>query len=197
MVKMFFWGLFSLFLIQTYGYKTIIQELVSFASLNYTWDSTHLYSEYVKSNKFIVENNLLAGINVDRNSNIYVSVPRWKSGVPATLNKLVWQDGNYLLEPFPSWDMQREGVEGDLQNVQSMTIDENDVMWVIDVGRRNFFETDMDPIDGPAGILKIDLKTNLIIDTYTFDDDVVSYNNSFLNDIVVDTARNGMCVFIL
>lgn len=91
------------------------------AVLNYTWNEKHTYNDYISSQKFIPENCLLAGINVDIDGSIYVTVPRWRNGVPATLNK--YDPSQNTLTPFPSWDMQQEGVSGDLQNVQSMTID--------------------------------------------------------------------------
>ena len=34
-----------------------------------------------------------------------------------------------MLNPWPSWEMQEVGVEGDLQNCQSMTIDSQGRMW--------------------------------------------------------------------
>lgn len=50
--------------------------------------------------------------------------------MPATLNKVVQNaTGHYVLDPWPSWDMQEVGVEGDLQNCQSMTIDSQGRMW--------------------------------------------------------------------
>lgn len=93
-------------------------------TLNYTWDSDHLYNVYVSNGDFIVDNCLLAGIKVDHNGVKYVTVPRWRSGVPATLNTLVYSSDvdNYLLKPYPNWDIQTVGVDGDLQNCQSKNI---------------------------------------------------------------------------
>eukprot|EP01099_Mayorella_cantabrigiensis_P001744 TRINITY_DN176_c0_g2_i1.p1 TRINITY_DN176_c0_g2~~TRINITY_DN176_c0_g2_i1.p1 ORF type:complete len:450 (-),score=106.67 TRINITY_DN176_c0_g2_i1:148-1497(-) len=154
-------------------------------SLNYTWDANHTYSEYMENDWFIVENCIMAGINVDIDGEIYLTVPRWREGVPATLNILDQQ--TWTLTPYPSWDDQEIGVSGDLQNCQSMTIDSKRRMWVIDVGRRNFFGDDPEEIvNGPAGIWVIDLETNEVISKYYFPRDIVSYNNSFLNDLVVD-----------
>ena len=87
--------------------------------------------------------------------------------------------------------MQREGVSGDLQNVQSMTIDSKRRMWVIEVGRRNFFNINPKTVvNGPAGLWIIDLTTENIITKYSFPSSVVSYDNSFLNDVVVDDTRD-------
>ena len=188
-------ALFAAFLFATcYGLQ--LEEVASFSSLNYTWDVKHSYTAFVKSKAFIVENCLLAGINVDRNANIYVTVPRWKNGVPATLNKLVMEQGSYLLQPFPDWDMQREGVDGDLQNVQSMTIDKSNRMWIIEVGRRNFY-TIVPDVAAAAGVWLVDLSTNAVLDKYYFPESIVSHDNSFLNDIVVDDTLNGERVVML
>lgn len=167
---------------------TVVHE---FASLNYTWDEGHKYEDYVSSERFIVENCLLAGINVDINGDIYLTVPRWRPGVPGTLNKLsiVADTTTATLTPWPSWDMQAEGVEGDLQNVQSMTIDSQRRMWTVEVGRRNFFDK-TNVVPGAAGVWIFDVDTGSVLTKYYFPPEVVSYEESFLNDVVVDEGRN-------
>jgi hypothetical protein len=154
--------------------------------LDWTWDTTHTQADYLATSKFVPENCLLAGINVDYNGDIYLTVPRWRPGIPATLNKL--DTVSQTLMPYPSWDMQQEGKEGDLQNTQSMTITSDRKMYAIEVGRRNFFDQ-TGQVDGAAGLWIIDLKTDLVLQTYSFPADVMSYSEGFLNDIVVDEVR--------
>mmetsp|Transcript_20424 Transcript_20424/g.29268 ORF Transcript_20424/g.29268 Transcript_20424/m.29268 type:complete len:401 (-) Transcript_20424:3134-4336(-) len=186
--------LFSSYFCITFGAS--IDVFAQWISLNFTWDEDHTYANYVSTNKFIARNCLLAGINVDIDESIYVTVPRWRSGVPATLNKLSVTNNTqggveYTLTPFPSWDMQKEGKSGDLQNVQSMTIDSKRRMWVIEVGRRNFFELNPRSIvNSPAGLWIIDMLTHEVTTKYYFPSDIVSYDNSFLNDVVVDDIRD-------
>lgn len=164
---------------------TVFAEWVT---LNFTFDEVHTYDSYIAEGKFIPENCAIAGINVDNNGDIYLTVPRWLPGIPATLNKL--DIVTKLLTPFPSFDVQDEGEEGDLQNVQSMTIDSKRRMWVIEVGRRNFFaKNPREVVNAAAGIWTIDLVTAEVIDKFYFPEDVVSYDNSFLNDIVLDESR--------
>jgi hypothetical protein len=163
--------------------------------LNFTWNHIHTYEEYSRTKKYIPHNCALAGINVDKKGNIYVTVPRWRTGVPATLNKLEISPAGsaeqYTLTPYPSWEVQRVGVEGDLQSCQSMTIDSQGRMWVVETGRRNFLSPDSKQfVSGAAGVWLIDLETNAVLSKYYFPDSVASYETSFVNDIVLDEARN-------
>lgn len=167
--------------------------LYEFVSLNYTWDESHKYSDFIQSERFIPENNLLAGINVDRNGDIYLTVPRWRNGVPATLNKL--DPISKTLTPYPSWNLQVEGnmdYPNSLQNCQSMTIQsKTHQMWVIEVGRRNFFMNDASlETSTPPGIWIVDLNTNAVVDQYFFPSNIIDAKNSFLNDIALDEERN-------
>jgi hypothetical protein len=164
---------------------TVVAE---FVSLNYTWDKDHSYSQYVSSKKFIPENCLLAGINVYSENDIYVTVPRWRNGVPATLNRL--DMSTKLLTPFPSWDIQTEGKSGCIQSVQSMTIDKQGRMWVIDTARRNFFSP-VGAVAGTPAVWIFNLGDDSLVTKYMFPENIASSTESFLNDIVID-ERNYM-----
>lgn len=66
----------------------------------------------------------------------YVTVPRWKPGVPSTLN--VIDPETQTLIPFPSFDA--NSLDGGwLTYVQSMEIDSRGWMWILDVGRLNIY----------------------------------------------------------
>ena len=43
----------------------------------------------------------------------------------------------------------------------------------------------------------MDLSTNAVLDKYYFPESIVSHDNSFLNDIVVDDTLNGERVVML
>lgn len=166
--------------------------LYEFVTLNYTWDAAHSYADYYSSKRYIPENNLLAGINVDLNGDIYLTVPRWRNGIPGTLNKLNVE--TKTLTPFPSWEAQIEGntdYKNALQNCQSMTIDsKTHQMWVIEVGRRNFFSSDKSlQVDSPPGLWIIDLETNEIVYKFYFPSNIIDLKNSFLNDIALDETN--------
>lgn len=159
-------------------------------SLNFTWDASHQYSEYISTGKFKPTNCVLAGIKVDKHESVYVTVPRWLDGVPATLNKLIKVGDEYLLSPYPSWNMQAVGVKDNLQNCQSMTIDSKGNMYVIEVGRRNFYDANpANAVAGAPGVWIINTETGVIDTKYYFPPDIAPPNNSFVNDIVIDEVN--------
>lgn len=143
---------------------------------------------------------------------IFTSTPRWAYGVPYTLHKLV----NAKLQAWPSKEAQKIGDCSKIQYVQSMEIDPDGVMWVIDAGHKYFtfsgpgpelFDRSIDPktheqtgrdgpdLSCPPKIVLIDIKDGTFIQSYVFPPDVVAYHAStppfgtFLNDIVIDTVR--------
>lgn len=171
--------------------------IADFVTVDYLWGSSHNRSLYEESGQFVVSNNVITGIKVSSAGDIFVSVPRWKSGVPSSLNKLVANPNGpgYVLKPWPSWDFNAIGVTGSLQYAQSFIIDSNNVMWIPEVGRTNFYDTN--PLlltSAPAGIFKVNVSNGEVISRYHFPEYVVSPNNSFVNDIVLDEI-NGYAYF--
>ena len=47
--------------------------------LDYLWDETHTRDSFLATGDFNPSNNALAGINVDTQGNIYVTVPRYEN----------------------------------------------------------------------------------------------------------------------
>ena len=165
---------------------TSLDPIASFVAVDYDWNATGgtTRQEAIASGMFVVANNIITGINAYRD-NVYVSVPRWFSGVPSTLNKLVvGADGRHVLQPFPNWEWQRKV----LHYVQSMFTDpDSGNMWIIDTGRENIFET---PINRNAGLYIYNLNEGKQLYNWTFPDEILPINTSFLNDIVVDVPRD-------
>ncbi|KAK3596779.1 hypothetical protein CHS0354_038781 [Potamilus streckersoni] len=172
-----------------------------FSYIDYVWRNESIKQSYISNSKYILENCMIAGIKVYKN-NVYVTVPRWRMGVPATLNRVVMkrrENGSHIpvLEPFPSWETNTLGDCRNLQYVQSMEIDHNTGwMWIIDPGRINLL-----PVDGsspqnlcPAKLVIFDINLNRIVQSYTFPNEVVNRSSNFINDIVLDYV-NGKASF--
>lgn len=160
--------------------------------LNFTWPSAATYQAAVSNAAYIPENNILSGIT-HFEDHFYVTLPRMKSGVPATLARIpagMVKDTSPLLEPFPTWEMNALNDCNSLQNVQNVEVDPKGQMWIIDGGRT---ET-LSPVDTyrcPPKLVIFDIKKNMTTTAYTFPENVASPNTSFLYDIVVDNTDGG------
>lgn len=87
--------------------------------MKYDWD--HIgqdENQWINEGLYIPENCVLAGIKQWKDS-VFVTIPRWAPGVPATLNKVVVKNGNPLLQPFPPIEQQMINTTKGLKNVQS------------------------------------------------------------------------------
>jgi hypothetical protein len=113
----------------------------SFGRINFTFQSisdaeTYFNEEHYKSC-------MIAGVKLDMNGEIYVTIPRWKDNVPATLNKVIntgdgiVNGGKYVLQPYPSWGMNTVGDSNALQSVLGFEIDDKWRMWILDQGKVN------------------------------------------------------------
>ena len=116
-------------------------------------------------------------------------VSNFAQGVPATLNKVVTINGTSVLDPYPSWEWNDYSRPEGLRFVQSMEIDMQGRMWIIDVGRLNFFDDDAETVNGPARLLVYDLVANKTVRDFIFPSSIVPWDSNFLNDIVLDQHR--------
>lgn len=97
-----------------------------------------------------------------------------------------------LLDPFPTWDMQKLGDCSAFQLVHSIEIDPKGRMWVLDTGRSIALRME-NKRDCPARLVILDLEDNgKIIRTYEFPDYVARRGVTYLNDIVLDHENGGM-----
>jgi sugar lactone lactonase YvrE len=127
-----------------------------------------------------------AGVKIDRDCNFYVSVPRWKPGIPATVNIVQMVDGKPMLRAYPNWEMNRSGDPAALQSVLGWEIDELNRAWFLDQGHI----AGQPCIDGTQKLVCWDITANRLVDSIVIPDAIASYQASFLNDLAVDN-RNG------
>ncbi|MCA2980473.1 MAG: SMP-30/gluconolactonase/LRE family protein [Myxococcaceae bacterium] len=129
----------------------------------------------------------LAGVEVDREGNVYVTTPRWLDArVPSTLSRVVTVNGQPVLRPFPTWEQNALGRPDAFQNVLGLEVDSQDRMWVLDMG----WVAGVDGVpDGAQKLVVIDLRTGAELRRYAIPDSVADRRTSFLNDLAIDEAR--------
>jgi sugar lactone lactonase YvrE len=126
----------------------------------------------------------LAGVDLDRRGNVYVTTPRWlDSRVPSSLNQVVMISGKPVLRPFPSWGANQVGALRAFQNVLGVEVDSRNRMWVLDMGW--VFGVDPTP-DGAQKVVVLDLDTGAEIARYSIPDTIADRKTSFLNDLAID-----------
>lgn len=170
------------------------QVIFQWNTINVVWPSDEERQHAIDHDEYIPANNFIAGIKFWKGK-MYLTVPRWKDGVPVTLGVTSASPVNRVtapnLEAFPNWDMQKVGDCSALQFVQSMEIDPKGRMWVLDSGRVS--PQGVDKKICPPRLVILDLEKNgEVLRTYEFPQLVARQGTATLRDIVVDHEDGGL-----
>ena len=129
-------------------------------------------------------NEQLTGVAVSRAGRVFVNFPRWSEGVEVSVVEIL---PDATTAPFPNEEWNRwddEAVEAPAEHfvcVQSVTIDSEDTLWILDPAAPNFGGV----IEGGPKLVKVDLAANEVVRVYEFDAETAP-ENSYLNDVRVD-----------
>ena len=147
-------------------------------------------SLYKSSEKYIPKNVIATRAQIVRDT-IYLALPRYRKGVPATLVKTVVKPGTCqtTFTPYPCWDMQEEGNCKSLQSVVDLVVDQNEVLWVLDTGIVNTLETPVRKC--PPKVVAMSVKTGKVLKTISLES--LTSSSSRLQYLVVDYAADGSC----
>lgn len=152
---------------------TNLKEKFKWKNIEFEWPSEDVKKSWLSSKKYIPENNLPLGLERWKNK-LFITIPRWKTGVASSLNYVNLDDTNESPKfiPYPSWDDNDFdlpsngsglGVRKDSNVISPFRVraDECDRLWVQDSGAADIFG-DFDPV-APASIVIFDLKTDKLI----------------------------------
>lgn len=123
------------------------------------------------------------GVTVSKEGRIFVNYPRWSEDVPVSVAEV--KDGTAVPWPDASWNTWAPGTpaENHFVAVQSVVIDDQDRLWVVDTGNPWF-----KGVVTPPRLFQFDLATGKPVRTYVFPPEVSS-GNSYLNDVRIDTGN--------
>ncbi|XP_066140656.1 protein yellow-like isoform X2 [Euwallacea fornicatus] len=97
----------------------------------------------IEDQSFVPENNLPLGLEVYKNR-IFVTVPRWKFGVPASLayiDRTTDPVDSPILKPYPNWDAHRSlGSFPEIVSPFRIRADQCGRLWVLDTGIEGLLE---------------------------------------------------------
>ncbi|XP_046484185.1 protein yellow-like [Neodiprion pinetum] len=171
-----------------------LQVVYQWKLLEYAWpneDTQLLFSHYVQAN-----NNPL-GLEV-AGDRLFITIPRWKPGVVATLNYVYLNDTSEspLLNPYPSWEAHEYGNNSVPEIVSTFRIwaDKCDRLWVLDMGVEDLTGT-REQLVTPSLII-YDLTTDQLLRNYAIPSDQYPEKSHFGNVVVEDAACNDSFAYL-
>ncbi|XP_058986012.1 protein yellow [Musca domestica] len=178
-----------------------LEEKFHWKQLMFDWPSEKAEKDAIASGDYVVENNLPLGVE-KWNNKLFITVPRWKSGVAATLNyvELDTKEKTPKLRPYPSWENNKipsdkcEDEKGcplkDNSTIIStfrINADKCDRLWVLDTGLADILGEGKQVT--PNAIAIFDLKTDKLVRRFTIPKTQLK-EDSFLANIIVDSERS-------
>ncbi|XP_011194670.1 protein yellow [Zeugodacus cucurbitae] len=145
----------------------------------------------IAKREFVPENNLPLGIDV-YGERMFITTPRWKDGVPASLSYLPYppKERSPALRPYPDWSAHSDVEQPDcakLISVYRSSIDPCGRLWVIDSGIVNA-TNNLNQICQPK-IVAFDLATDKMVVSFTLPPDQVK-EDSLHSNILADVQDN-------
>ncbi|XP_065353986.1 protein yellow-like [Cloeon dipterum] len=154
--------------------KQRVVEVFGWSQFDFNYPSEEQRQEALKNGSFVPSAMDPTGVHAAGNR-VFVCLPRWRRGVPATLAYAVYPDAkgerSPRLNPYPSWELSREGNCEGLTSVFRVFIDECNRLWAIDTGWSPSWLVP-DRIC-PVKVMAIDLKTDKVILQYVLPKHVV------------------------
>ncbi|MDQ6861254.1 MAG: major royal jelly family protein [Verrucomicrobiota bacterium] len=124
----------------------------------------------------------VTGVTASKTGRVFVNFPDWGDEHPMSVAEIV--DGQPKPYPNAEWN-----TKGDPKStficVQSVVVDANDQLWILDPAAPKMQSI----VKGGPKLVKVDLKTNAVVQTIPFGEDVAS-GKSYLNDVRIDTEAN-------
>ncbi|XP_049865521.1 protein yellow [Pectinophora gossypiella] len=167
-----------------------LQEMFSWNVLDWAYPDEQTKLMAISSGELIPENALPVGIERWGNK-LFVSVPRWRPGIPATLNYIPLDgpqhDPSPKLIPYPSWAANELGnCASGLTTVYRIKADQCNRLWVLDVGTYGY---DNATNVCPYSLSVYDLNTDRRIRRYVFrPEDIVP--TTFIANIALDIGKS-------
>ena len=151
--------------------------------VNFTWPSIETYRNALEDKSYVKENITITSAKPWREK-MFLTLPRWKSGVPVTLASVsIDHFGSPLLESFPNWEKQKQGDCKAFQSITALEIDNEDRMWIVDEGQNNLMGNSSTKC--PPKLVIFDLNSKSEISEYNFTRDAKP------SDIVLDLQDGG------
>ena len=125
------------------------------------------------------------GVAVSRSGRIFVNYPRWSPEVPLSVAELLLS-GKTKAYPDEAWNEWASGeeVRDRFVCVQSVYVDREDDLWILDTGNPRFRGV----LPGAPKLVRVSLADDTVAGVIRFDESAAPAG-SYLNDVRIDTGR--------
>ncbi|XP_011290952.2 LOW QUALITY PROTEIN: protein yellow [Musca domestica] len=168
-----------------------LQERFNWKQLDFAFPNENLKQQALASGDYIPQNALPVGVEHWQNHPLFVTIPRWRDGIPATLTYINMDHsvtGSPALIPYPDW---RSNTAGDCANsittAYRIKVDECGRLWVLDTGTLGIGNTTTNPC--PYAVNVFDLATHTRIRRYELRPEDTNAN-TFIANIAVDIGKS-------
>lgn len=167
--------------------KDNLRVAYEWKEMDYKYENAEARWTAIENHEFRPDNVIPFGLEVYR-SRMYIALPRWRDGVPASLAYFDLNDKSTkspLLTPFPSWEA-HSLAEPDPELVSPFRIraDRCGRLWVLDSRIAGVLENTT--IFGPAQLLVYDLHNDNLLRRYRFPSSHIKQGSFFANLAVED-----------
>nr|CAD7586632.1 unnamed protein product [Timema genevievae] len=172
--------------------------LYQWKGVDFVFPSKTTKEAMLRSGYYIQDNPIPLDVDVwnqDGEEKVFVTLPRFKPGTPATLTTIsTKRNGDNmspLLVPYPDWSWHREGVCDGITSVFRVQVDACGRLWVIDTGMVDILVKGRQIC--PHQILVFDIRTSKLVTRYRIPEEDLK-SNSVLPTIAVDIRdADGKC----
>jgi sugar lactone lactonase YvrE len=124
----------------------------------------------------------VTGVAISKAGRVFVNFPNWSDDHTISVAEVT----SGLPRPYPNPEMNAPGdAKTHFICVQAVYVDAEDNLWILDPAAPKLKEV----VPGGAKLMKVDLKTNQVVQTIPFGEDLAP-KKSYLNDVRID-VRSG------
>lgn len=164
-----------------------LREVVRWKQIEIEYPSEKARQIAIETGRFVAENNLPLGLHVFKDK-IFVTLPKWKDGVPVTLGVIGKDEGpSPSIKPYPDWSWHSGPQCDGLTSVFRIDVDACDRLWVLDSGIVDA-ENTVNQLCPPQ-IFIFNLETDKLVRRYIVPRDQ-SPDSSLLSNIVVEVLED-------
>lgn len=147
-----------------------LREVFQWSQMEFNFPTEKDRQEAIQNGNYVPVNaSAPAGMEA-AGSRVFITLPRWKNGVPATLSTVPFPPDNASprLTPYPSWEFNRQGNCNGLTSVYRVKVDECNRLWALDTGTVDAFSNAQNIC--PFKVVTFDLNNDQVINTFIFPD---------------------------